>query len=263
MKNIILVIGLLLSATLAWGQVTLQPRKLSNESKGIVYSKETAVEFAVQTNGWAAGINWGTLKTYYLTRFYYVSIGELKHPREYRVSGATSVSPSYIFGKQNNLYTLRAGLGEKRYLSEKARKKGVAIGLTYRVGPTLGLLKPYYLDVSPLDAFTGRPSQRTREIKYTPETADDFLDKTNITSASGIARGWAEVTPTLGANFIGTMHFGFGAYDKFVRAMDVGMMVDLFFQRTPIMVDSPTLENLRNRALFINLFVNFQLGKRN
>ena len=41
---------------------------------------------------------------------------------------------------------LRVGMGAKRYFSEKAKRKGIAIGINYQAGVSLGLLKPYYLD---------------------------------------------------------------------------------------------------------------------
>jgi hypothetical protein len=33
-------------------------------------------------------------------------------------------------------------VGEKKYFSEKAKRRGVAVGVNYEIGATLGLLKP-------------------------------------------------------------------------------------------------------------------------
>ncbi len=123
------------------GQGVLQPKQLNFDNQGIVYSKELAFNIKVHTNGYAFGVNIGDLKTYYLTRFYHLSLGELKHPREFRkndfIAATGGGARSYIFGKQNNLFVLRGGLGEKRYLSEKAKRKGLAVGISYEAGPTV------------------------------------------------------------------------------------------------------------------------------
>lgn len=244
-------------------QTTFQPRKLSNDKKGIIYNKEVVSDFRLNTNsGWSLGAAWGDLKTYYLTRFYYVNIGELKHTKEFKDGTFSSSYGSYIFGKQNNFFLLRTGIGEKRYFSEKDRKKGVAVGVSYRVGPTLGLLKPYYLDISPLESPVRGLYPYSKPTKYSTTTSNDFLDKNKITGASGFTTGWGELKPQLGGNIMGSVHFDWGAYDEFVKAMEIGVMADIYMKKVPILVESPTLNNVENRPFFINLFVNFQFGKR-
>ena len=116
---------------------------------GILYNRETSFNFKLTTNrGFAPGMEFGRLRTYYKTTYYHISLGELKHPKEKRQSADPSVSRSfrpYVFGKQTNLFVLRGGWGVKRYYSEKAKQKGVAMGVSFAFGPSLGLLKPYYL----------------------------------------------------------------------------------------------------------------------
>ena len=116
---------------------------------GVIYNTETTINLKLVTHrSFGIGMEFGRLQTYDKTKYYHFGIGELKHPKEYRQSADPSVSRSfrpYVFGKQNNLLVLRAGWGMKRYFSEKAKQKGVAIGMSYSFGPSLGLLKPYYL----------------------------------------------------------------------------------------------------------------------
>lgn len=262
MKQIIFTIVSCFIFSAVSGQVTFQPRKISNDNKGIVYDKEFATEFRLQTNGWGVGVAWGELKTYYKTRFYYAGIGELKHTREFRTSGNNLGTRSYIFGKQNSFYQIKAGIGEKRYFSEKASQKGVAVGVSYRLGPTLGILKPYYLEISPIESGSQLPGFQTRSVRYSERTADDFLDKEKIVGYSGLTTGWEDASAVVGGNVVGALHLGFGAYDQFVKAIDVGVMVDFFLQPVPIMVEGARFENVTNRPYFVNIFVNFQIGKR-
>lgn len=251
----------------AQAQGTFQPKSQDTTPKGIVYNKEFAISFQAQTNGWGLGLDLGTLQTYYKTRYYHFSIGELKHSREVRSdfqrpTRAGLVSPrSYIFGKQNNLYPVRVGLGTKRYLSEKAKDKGVAVGINYEFGPTLGLLKPYYLEIYQTESIN---SQGTRSVRYSEATAAEFADPSRIFGASGRFTGFGELQTTFGAHGKFSVHFDWGAFDEFIKALDAGVMVDVFLQKTPILIDGANINNevVENRNVFINLFVNLQLGKR-
>ena len=47
-----------------------------------------------------------------------------------------------------------------------------------------------------------------------------------------------------------------GAFDEFVKALEIGLMVDVFTKRAPILVSD------ENRQVFFNFFLNLQFGKR-
>lgn len=221
----------------------------------------------LQSNGWSVGMNFGSLKTFYLTRFYNIEFGELKNPREFRQSfdyfqGTTfsDVSRPFIFGKQNKFFVLRGGFGEKRLLSEKARRKGLAVGASYQAGPSIGFLKPYYLE------FLVRVPDGGRIIKvsekYSVENEHRFLDITSIYGGGGFSKGLSEVSVVPGLNLRGALHFDWGAFDAVVKAIEAGFVVDFYFRKIPIMVESPNLENVKNSPLFVNVYINLQLGKR-
>ncbi|MCB0586877.1 MAG: hypothetical protein KDD06_16340 [Phaeodactylibacter sp.] len=243
-------------------------QNIYDESKGIVYDHEFTVDMKIHTNGFALGVNFARLKTYYLTRFFNIEIGEIKHDKEFRQSfdfqtpAASRVSRAFIFGKQNNFLVLRGGIGEKRYLSEKAKRKGLAVGLSYEGGPSLGLLKPYYLELvrssetGPFDDFT------IRSEKFSEENASTFLDISRIYGSSGFSKGLGEISVMPGLHGKFAVHFDWGAFDEFVKAIEAGVMVDAYFRDVPIMAESSLVETPENKSVFINLYINLQLGKR-
>ena len=243
-------------------QTTFQPRSMDSGRKGFVFNTETAFNFKMHTNGWwAVGMDFGKLRTYNKTRFWGLEIGELRHPKEttlnfeYPSVGNGRVSRPFRFGKQNSLYVVRLAFGQKRYLSEKARQKGVAVGYSYAFGPTLGLLKPYYLELFPVDAGGAPP----RSVRYSERTAERFLQPQNIYGSSGFGKGLGEVMPRPGGSFRVAAHFDWGAFDEYIKAVEVGIMGDIFLTQMPIMVD---IEGTENRPYFLNFFVAAQLGKR-
>ena len=243
-------------------QGTFQPKQLDGGDKGIIYNQELAVGLRVHTNGFALGVDIGKLKTYYLTQFIHFEIGELKHDREVRQSFDFpsslngKVSRAFKFGKQNNLYVIRAGFGHKRYLSEKAKKKGVAVGVTYQIGPTLGLLKPYYLELFPSD---NSPDRLPISTKYSEAEAERFLNIWNIYGASIWSKGLDELSIIPGGHAKVSMHFDWGAFDEYIKAFEAGIMLDVFTKKAPIMVE---IDGIQNRPYFLNLFLNIQFGKR-
>jgi hypothetical protein len=236
-----------------------QTSSSSTGGAGILYNRETVFNLKLTTNrGFAPGMEFGRLRTYYKTTYFHFNVGEIKHAKETRQSADPSVGRSFrpfVFGKQNNLLVARAGWGAKRYFTEKARTRGVAVGMSYAVGPTLGMLKPYYLALR-RPAPDNPGSSRIVHEKYSTDNADIFLDNTRILGASPFTRGLGEIDLAPGAHATLALHLDWGAFDEFVKALEIGAMIDVFARNTPIMV----LED--NNPVFFNFFVNLQLGKR-
>ncbi len=260
----IITISLFCFLSIVNAQNTIQPRQFSNPSAGIVYDKEFSMDLRLHTNGWAIAANFGEIKTFYKTRYWHFELGELKHPKQFRHSfdypsqWGNRTSKSFFFGKQNNLYALRAGVGIKRYYSEKAKRKGVAVGVTYEGGPTLGLQKPYYLDF--LTPQNGGEDITIVSQKYTGDNIDEFLNVERIYGASGFRKGLSEIIPVPGVHGKIAVHFDWGAFDEFVKAFEAGIMVDVFLKEIPILVDDTLFPE--NRPYFVNLYLTLQLGKR-
>lgn len=227
---------------------------------GLIYDKEKTIGFRAHTQrSLGLGITVGRLRTYYRTTFYHLSLSELRSVKEQRQSPDPSLNRSfrpYAFGKQNSLFALRGGWGVKRYFSEKARSRGVAVGASYTFGPTLGLVKPYYLAVRRVDP--DNPGNfRVAHQRYNEENQRTFLDNTRILGASPFGRGLNELGILPGANASAALHLDWGAFDEFVKALEIGATLDVFSKQAPIMVSDQA-----NSSFFLTFFVNMQLGKR-
>jgi hypothetical protein len=240
--------------------ITAQTR-LASEAKGIVYDRERTVEFRLHTHGWALNYQIGTIKSYYKTSYYEFGLGEMYHHKEVNTStdpvGSSIGSSfrSYTYGKQNYAFVLRGGMGFKRYYTEKASKNGVAVGILLAGGVTAAVMKPYYLEVGKSN------KELVKSIKYSPETEAVFLDKSKITGSDGIFTGFSESSIIPGAYGRVGVHLDWGAFDEFLKALEVGIQIDMFPKRLPIMV--PLNGVSENKPYFLNLYVSLQLGKRN
>lgn len=142
-------------------------------------------------------------------------------------------------------------MGQKRYYTEKASKNGVAVALTYSGGLTAALIKPYYLEIG-----GARDGSLGTAMKYTPENAKLFLDPYRIHGKGNLLKGVGETKIIPGVHGQIGVHLDWGAFDEFLKAVEVGIMLDVFPKKLPIMITE------ENRPYFMNLYVSLQLGKR-
>ncbi len=262
-KDIRHIFGVLLftvgTLVLGYAQVTIQPKPVQPAEVGILYNTEQVMTFRAYPRGLALGMYKANIKTYYKTTFYNVEVGYIKHHKEVRQSnelaalirGEENPRP-YIYGKQNSFYTIRGGYGIKRYYSEKARRKGMAVGLIYQGGLTIGVLKPNYLKL--IKRLENNSFTIVTE-KYSNENRELFLDPFSIYGGSSFITGLDEVRFIPGVHGMGGVHFAFGAFEEYVMALDAGIMIDVFPRQVSIMVED-------NKPYFINLFLNLHIGKR-
>ena len=235
--------------------------------RGIIYDHELNFIFGIASpRNVFAGVRSGKLVTYDKLRYWSATIGTIRHARERRenpdrVNPATNrVSRAYTYGKINQLYALRVGFGMRKYLSEKARQRGVAVGYSYEFGPTLGLLKPYYVEY-----ITGEPGNDgtgIEDIRYNGDNINQFLNQDRIFGASTWALGLDEIRFRPGIHARASAHFGFGAFDEVSKSLEAGLMADFFPGNTDLMLESELTPGVSNSPLFLSLFINVQFGKR-
>jgi hypothetical protein len=245
--------------------VLFSQNRLSNDTKGIIYNTEKAFDARLYSFGWGFATNayFGNIRTYNRTTYYSVGLGfDLKHPKESpKSTDFSSGAPSsgfrkYAFGKQNYAVALRGGYGFKRYYSEKASKNGVALALNVSGGATAALVIPYYLEIG----VSRTDQNKVVSTKYSPETEKLFLEPNIIRGKSNFFKGIGETKVIPGVYGQAGIHLDWGAFDEFLRAAEIGIQVDIYAKKIPIMVESA---GVSNRPFFFNLYLSLQLGKRN
>lgn len=231
--------------------------RLDNGLKDILYNKEKVFDLRLLTQGWSANVYFGNLKTYYKTQYWSIGLGNMTHEKEnsldtdFKSLGLGFGTRNYRYGKQNYLYSLQGGWGMKRYYSEKAKKKGVALAMNYSGGLIAGLLIPYYLDVS-----DPKKKGNSKIIKYSNETAALFVNKDAIRGKKSVFRGISEASVVPGVYLQTGVHLDWGAFDEFLKSVEVGAQLQVFPKKMPIMI------NAENKPYFFNLYLSLQFGKR-
>ncbi len=263
-KTYHILLYFLLSLSTVKAQVNIFKETEEDRFKGIIFRNELAMDLRLHTNGFSLGYNIGNIRTFYRSSFYHYELGMMYDNQEHNQTksigiAGTELAKKFKYGKQNSVLIARAGRGLKRYITDKAKRKGVSIGYSAEAGVALAFLKPYYINVIDQIVVGGEPRTVVNPIKYSEETASRFLDYDKIYGGTSFFKGLDEIKFVPGIQVKSGIFFSTGVFDKYVRNGEVGIMADFFIKKIPIMVET---DKNRNSPLLLNLYLNLQIGKR-
>lgn len=229
----------------------------AEEEGTIVYNKEWTMGLRLYNDGWGAFYQKGKMKTVTKTNWWSLELGERKHPKEEKLSKVDNSGFFFgnplVYGKQNVFLFSKVGFGQQVLLGGKGNKNGVAVSAQYGGGLSLGLLKPYYVNVQ--DPLTGV----TSPVKFKGDNSRSdtlFLDPGAVQSTAGFFKGLNETKIVPGLFTRGGFRFDYGRYNELVSAVQVGVNVEYYFKEMPIMA-----LNEANK-FFINVYVGLEFGRR-
>jgi len=224
------------------------------EEGALIFQKQGAFGFKFNTDAWSMFYEHGKYKTITKTNLWWLEFGERKHPKEEKVptlsaSSGFLIISSYIYGKRNNFYYLKAGLGQQTLIGGKGNKNGVAVSAIYGGGLTMGLLKPYYIEIQ-------NPNTNKREeIKYNNNDSF-FLDPTIIIGRGSLTKGLNEIQFVPGVHARAALRFDYGRYNEVLSAIEVGVNAEYYTKSMPILLLNP------EKKFFFNAYIALVFGKR-
>ena len=214
----------------------------------LAYYKQNTFGLGLRTNGYKVFYEIGRMKSPRFANLYTIEFSEIKHPKEERFQNPESFfSNSFIYGKINSFYQLKFGFGQQYILGQKGNKNGVAVLGIYSGGLSLGLVKPYYLEVS--DSTSAQS-----DIKY-ENNPERFLNGP-INGSSGFSKGLSETEINPGAYAKAALRFDFGRYNESVQAIEIGISADFYSKK----VEQIALND--SRRFFIQGHLAFMFGRR-
>lgn len=218
---------------------------------------ELSAGLRLNTNGWSVFTDYGKAKTsnmkqvdmFHNLLYMELEFTEKKDPKEEKVKSQTLTnkgSSNYIYGKINNFYALKVGLGYQKLIAGKPDPGCVSIHWASTVGASLGLLKPYYIILA----------GGAESIKYTDINQSDFLDQQIIQGSAGFSKGLSELQFIPGGHIKSALHFDFSTNRKNIIGVEAGVNAE--FYSTPILL----MANQKPVSSFLEAFVAVQFGKR-
>jgi len=220
---------------------------LKQEEEGeIIFSKQSAFGIKLNTDGYGLSYEIGRFKSARVANIFQLEINEKKHKKEKRTSLLNGFNfNSVIYGKLNNFYQVKLSAGQQRIIGGKGNKNGVAVMAVYTGGVSVGLQKPYFVDV------TDGSNQRYR--KTYPEIIDSSYKETG---GSGFTVGWDKVQPKYGLTAKGALRFDYGRFNETVSAIEVGLNAEFYFSKVAQMAYNP------EKNFFFNAYISLLLGRR-
>ena len=215
------------------------------------YHHEASGGLRIQSNGVTIFGEYGWIRDLKVTRLLQL---EYTYDIDYRMKKDKSEiqdGRDYFYGLQNRFHVIRLTYGVKRTLAEKADHNGVRLSFVGFGGISVGFLKPYYLNILQNDSTLNAVPTR-----YTAATASQFLNKNYILEAAPTRYGLNQIQPVPGLTAKVGLDFDWGIKDEFVKALEAGMVIDIYYKRLPIYA------NNYNRFYQFGVYLSFQFGKR-
>lgn len=176
---------------------------------------------------------------------YGLEVMNVKHPLERR-ENSQQTGNFFIYGKSNYLYSLRFQYGRDLILFRKAPQQGVEIKAVFALGPSIGIVAPYYVE-------TGGDVGSSVSIRkpYNPSIMAD-----DIYGPGRLFEGLGESTIVPGANAKIALNFELGTIKSQVTGFEAGFLLDAYTKKIEII---PTAKNY---SVFPILFFTLFYGGR-
>jgi hypothetical protein len=217
----------------------------------IIYKKAIFGGVIAHTQGWGGHLSFGKNKTAFKSRIIQFDIVNMRHPKEIRtINTFAEDGRSYVLGKLNSFFVFRPTIGQRHIKFDRIRTSGVGVGYSWRLGPSLGFLKPVYLEIASPD---NSPFLNIVVERYDPNKHS--FD--NIYGRAGGLRGFNEIKLQPGLHGAFAFNFEYDPKREGLKGIEVGATVDYYpIQPVEIMAFA------ENQQLFFNFYINLQFGSK-
>ena len=212
------------------------------------FDSEKEAQWGISKNSWGGLIGGGVLKfSNKVSNSLYRTIGfelvYIKHPKENKYSSPLGYGRTFIWGKKNYFFSFRAQYGREVILFSKKDQQGIRINAQLAVGPSIGILMPYYIKYS---------RNNRMEIENFNSATQTF---NNVMGSASFFEGINELKIRPGLNLKAALNFEFGT-KKSSTAIEIGFLADAYPKKIVIM---PTADNY---SVYPTAFITLLCGRK-
>jgi len=225
------------------------------EEGDVSFRKHNVFGFKLATDGYGVLFEIGKFKTLRKTVLYQFELNEKMHPKEEKVGGSSVDffnNSSFKFAKANNFYQFKVGYGEQYLIGGKSNKNGIAVSAIFSGGLSLGMVKPYYVDV---DDKNGAGRLRYKFSDTTPVGS-----AYQILGASGFTVGWNELKLKPGVHAKTALRFDYNRFNDFITAIEAGVNSEYYSSKI-LQMSFKGRSNIE-KAFFFNAYLAIEFGRR-
>ena len=227
---------------------TLAGDSTSNAYEKNYYRKSWSLGGMAHPKGLGVNFRREQFRSALVKSFWTIEAYNVKSAKEKKSYGSGGdQSSSFIYGKLNHLYILKGGIGRQKIIFDKEVIRGVQISTIYNINFALGFLKPIYLEV-----FIPDQNGAVSTERYNPDIHK--LGQINEKAPWNIGAGEMLIVPGLSGKI--ALNFEFAPKSNKIKAIETGVNIDAFMKPMPIMA------NQSNQYVFVNLYLNFQFGRK-
>lgn len=240
---------LLVGSSIACAQAQ---QSVYDEPGRTLYAHEMYGGPLIHGDGWGITFQYGKYATAKDRNMLGIDIVSMKHPKEIK-----SFNPNYqdargyFYGKLNSMIIVRPTIGRKHRIAEKIRHSAVEVNYVWGIGPSLGLLKPVYLQILGAPGLSYQPVSTER---YDPSR--HFAD--NILGRASYFKGFGEMKLYPGAFGRFAFNFEYAGTNTGIRALEAGVSMDAYGTKVPIMADVEG-EGI-NKQFFLEFYIALHFG---
>ncbi len=228
--------------------LTVKAQGELDEQQRVFYRNERTFSLSLNSNGYGIGYREGKRVDFLNKKIVEFEINVIKHPKEIKLASPYIQSgSSFTFGKLNNTFSLRGGLGQQNEIFKKADLGGVAIRYFYVGGPSIAVSKPIYYNVI---YAVGGITYELREETFN----SDIHSPADIYSKASFFKGIDETKITPGLYAKGGFNFEYSKEDKIIHAIELGASLEGYAKEIPIMASND------NNAIFFSIYVTYRMG---
>jgi hypothetical protein len=176
--------------------------------------------------------------------YFGLELANVKDPKEVRYT--TITGNNYIFGKSNYLYAIRPHYGREVILFKKAPNQGVQVSALAAVGPSIGLIAPYFIEYA------------LNRVETVVEPYDPTIHQSrlNILGTGRLLEGLGQSKLAIGGMAKAALHFEFGVFKSNATGLEVGYQLEGFQKKIPL------IQTAENKQFFQSAYFTLFFGFR-
>lgn len=220
---------------------------IKQEEEGVItHRKHFAIAGKLTSDGYGGFFEIGRAKSIRRSLLFQIEITERKHPKEEKETNILTNSSPIIYGKQNFFYPVKLGVQMQFLLGNKGNKNGVSITGNLGGGLSIGLLRPYMVEV-----------EKNGELTYVQyESEDSLLFINDPRGGPKFGTGWNKLKITPGLYIKPALRFDYGKFNEMVNALEVGLIGEFYSKKIPQMVYN------EQKQFFLSAYISLMFGKR-
>ena len=261
MKKLMFILICILPVTMAMAQSDKEKKKTRKDARNerinamakleeegvIVNKKHTIYGGKLNSDGYGVFMEIGRAKSVRKALLFQLDISERKHIKEEKQQGPFSTTAPLIYGKINFFYPIKLGVQYQYLLGNKGNKNGVSVTANLGGGVSIGLLRPYLLDVD-------KQNERTF-VGYESPDSSYYLNGPYY-GGPNFGTGWKQLKVSPGFYIKPALRFDYGKYNEMVSGLEVGLVAEFYTKKIPQMIYT------ENKQLFFSAYVAILFGRR-